>query len=220
VGGYRLRLPWWALQRIAPGLAITHPLRLAVPALVVVAALAAVGASRLLNGRIAFLMVPLVLVDGLMFSGAPWPVPLAPAAPPLALTQLEGSGGVLDLPPEAGPTMTTSRYLWWQTAHGKPIPYAPDVRALTSSLFEDVAFRKLAVFATVRADHEGRTKLPWPGPGEGRPMSLLYKGMRWIVVHPEIDPDAAAATEASLRSTLGPPKNVDGTLVWDLGEPH
>ena len=82
--GGRYRLPWWGLQQMAPGLAITHPLRLAVPALAVFSALAATGASQLLKGRQIWMGIGLVAVDGLMFSGAPWPVATAPAeAPPI-----------------------------------------------------------------------------------------------------------------------------------------
>ena len=113
-GGRRLRLPWWAAREIAPGLALTHPLRLAVPSLALVAGLAARGAARL-PARWITVALGLLLLDGLVLSGAPWPVATAEASPPAALAPLRralGSplrGAVLDLPTDAGATMATSR---------------------------------------------------------------------------------------------------------------
>ena len=52
--------------------------------------------------------------------------------------------GVLDLPTDSGSTMSASRYLYYQSLHHKPIPYAPDVRASTSSLLRYQSFRYLA----------------------------------------------------------------------------
>ncbi len=225
LGGARLRLPWWAIQKLAPGLAVTHPLRLAVPALAAVAGLAAVGAARLVPGRRALLLAGLVLADGLVLSGAPWPIATADATPPAALEDLAreaallpGDTAVLDLPTDAGETMATSRYLWWQTAHGQPIVYGPDARASTSPLIHEPTFRTLAAASTRRTDEADRLQLE--GAGERiATRSLRDMGIRWIVVHHDLDPEAGERLDTLLTDELGAGARTGSTTVWDLGAP-
>lgn len=219
--GGRYRLPWWGLQQMAPGLAITHPLRLAVPALAVFSALAAVGAARLFVGRKIWVGIALVATDGLLFSGAPWPIATAPAeAPPIyesiRRTSSEMNWGVLDLPTDAGPTMRTSRYLFWQSYHRLPIPYGPDARASTNALLHRPAFKQLAKLSTRRADENQRLALDSTGEGSDDPRQLLHDGIRWIVVHEDIDPAAAKDTISVLEETLGPGTRMGSSVLWDL----
>ncbi|MDP6935231.1 MAG: hypothetical protein QGG40_20090, partial [Myxococcota bacterium] len=147
VGESRLRLPFSTVQSLVPGLALTHPLRLAVPVLCIVAGLAAVGATTIPTRlsrvpRRAWLggLGALLLLDGLWFSGAPWPIATASAQSPLVHQDLTRSDdeplkwGILDLPTDIGATMASSRYLVWQASHRRPIPYAPDARASTAAL--------------------------------------------------------------------------------------
>lgn len=225
LGGSRLRLPWWAIQKLAPGLAVTHPLRLGVPALAAVSGLAAVGAARLAPGRRALLLATVVLFDGLVISGAPWPMSTADARTPEALVTIAraagaapGESAVLDLPTDAGETMATSRYLWWQTAHGRPIVYGPDARASTSPLIHDSAFRTLAAASTRRADEAHRLQLGGAA-DRAATRSLRDIGIRWVVVHHDIDPEAGARLEAMLTAELGPGMRTGRASLWDLGEP-
>jgi len=219
--GARLRLPWWALQKLAPGLAVTHPLRLAVPALAIVAGLAALGADRL--GRWKWAAVAAVLLDGLLLSGAPWPIPTADATPPAVYEQIRRERGepiewgVLDLPTDAGATMATSRYLFWQSAHRLPIPYGPDARASTCRLLLYPPFRALAALCRRRPDEHARLNLRSAGPGNHHPAQLQRAGIRYIVLHHDIDPSVTGALRAALEDGLGPGLALKGATVWDLG---
>ena len=65
-------------------MAVTHPLRLAIPSLAIVAGLAAVGATTpYWLDRMKRLYV-LLLIEGLFISGAPWPLETADAEYPKA----------------------------------------------------------------------------------------------------------------------------------------
>jgi hypothetical protein len=224
-GSSRFRLPWWAFQRLAPGLAATHPLRLAAPALVAVGGLAAVGAHRLLPGRKSLILVALVMVDGLIISGSPWPQETSPAGVPPALLALErpaaepaNGAALLNLPTDVGETMATSRYLFWQSGHRRAIPYAPDARASTSPLIHAGAFRTLAAESGRRSDEE--TRLGLDGPATAPPtLSLRDHGIRWIALHHDLDADAAGRLDTLLTTELGAGVRTGDTTVWDLGQP-
>lgn len=221
-GGY-LRLPWWWVRQGLGGLAITHPLRLAVPGLVVVAGLAAVGAGALPGRRAVWAALGAVLLDGLLLSGAPWPVAAADARVPAVYTDLTRPWGdparevLLDLPTDLGATMGSSRYLYWQTAHRRPIPYTPDVRASTSPLLRRASFRYLASTAKRRPDEHARLGFEAALPEHLQAVDLRLEGVRWVVVHPALDPEGAAALRPALEAALGPPVERDGAWRWDLG---
>ncbi len=220
--GRRLQLPWAALQGLMPGLAMTHPLRLAVPTLVLVAAFAARGAEARVPARWLPGVVLVVLLDGLLLSGAPWPVATSPFHPPAAYAAMARGphdpveDAILDLPTDAGATMGTSRYLLYQSFHGRPVPYGPDARASTSALLPVPAFRRLAALCRRRPDEDRRLQLGRAG-GDTRLVGLRRKGVRWIVLHHDIDPEVAPALEAEIAGELGPGSR-DGTVTWwDLG---
>lgn len=226
LGGERLPLPFRLLQLLSPA-GLTHPGRLVAPALAIVAGLAGGGADRLaaaLGARrgLALALVPAVALDGLLLSGAPWPVATAPAGIPAVYAEIRaeaGEGVLLDLPTDVGATMATSRYLYWQTAHGRPIPYAPDARASTARLIDDPSFRALAALCRRRADEAAVTGLDRVEPGALAPERLRDRGVRWIVLHPTLDPEVAPGLEAALRAALGPPRAVGDALRWDLVAP-
>lgn len=224
VGGAPLRLPWWGIQAIAPGLAVTHPLRLAVPLLALVGALAACGADRLLariGPRWVSAVVGVVALDVLVLSGSPWPMELAPAHVPAVYAQLDGPGlGVLDLPTDVGQTMGSSRYLWWQTGHWRPIPYGPDARASTSAVRHRSYFQELAIRCNRRGDEdtslEFQDRVNSNNPTSELAQAYDLDGLGWVVLHPELDPDAAVELQAWMTQVAGAPTQVDGALVWDL----
>lgn len=222
--GHLLRLPWFAVQKLAPGLAVTHPLRLAVPVVAVVAAFAA--RALVVSPRwVVACALWGISVDALVVSGAPWPLQTADGAPPAAFAGLARPSAepvrhaVLDLPTDAGATMATSRYLFWQTQHRRPIPYAPDARASTSSLLNESAFRLLAQQSSRREDEGTRIGM---GASAGVPhaFGLSDHGVRWIAVHHDLDEAAAARINALLEGELGPGVRTGDTTLWDLGAEH
>ncbi len=226
-----LRLPWWLIQSLAPGLAVTHPLRLAVPALMLVCGLAGSGAWRLLRVVPERLRRPalvglllLVGLDGLVLSGAPWPHQTADGRVPEVYEAIGRGAGqpvgeaVLDLPTDAGHTMATSRYLFWQTGHWRPIPYAPDARASTAALLDLRAFRRVAALSPRRGDEELRLDLmdaPEQGNAAGEFVGgLLGVGVRWVVVHTDLDTEGHLAP--TIESWLGAGTQVGTAIRWDL----
>ena len=155
----------------------------------------------------------------ILISGAPFPVATASAVRPQIYAQIESSDenyGVLDLPTDAGSTMDTSRYLYWQSAHGKGIPYAPDARASTSSLLRYGAFRRLAAACSRRPDEHQRLGLNRWGQNSHHMQSLKAAGIGWIVLHHQIDPQTAPKLEAIIRSDLGEGLRVDDATLWKL----
>jgi hypothetical protein len=217
-------MPWSLFQQLAPGLAVTHPLRLAVPALIVAIGLAARALEELLPDRRALLVVGLVAADGTLLSRSPWPLLTSDSAAPAvyeAMVRAEDEPlchGILDLPTDGGLTMSSSRYLVFQAHHRRPIPYAPDVRASTSVLIHEAAFRRLAALSSRRADEQARLGLSRSS-GDTDVRRLREMGYRWIVLHPRIGRDAAARLQAELESALGPGTAVGEELYWELGIP-
>jgi hypothetical protein len=220
--GARLRLPWFALQQIANGLAVTHPLRLGVPCLSIVAGLAAVGLTTpFWLDRIRFVGA-ILLLDGLVLSGAPYPLPIADGHPPPIYDVVKEDPrevGVLDLPTDSGLTMGASRYLYWQTHHGKGIPYAPDVRASTSSLLNHTAFRRLAALCQRREDEHQRLGLHNRSPGSHIPQSLGNQNIGWIVLHRQIDPDVYQQLLEVLQADLGAGLTMNDATIWRIDTP-
>ena len=222
--GHLLRMPWFGVQKLAPGLAVTHPLRLAVPVVAIVAALAA--RALVVSPRwVVAVALWALSVDSLVVSGAPWPLQTAPGALPPALVAVTRAPGepvrhaVLDLPTDAGATMATSRYLFWQTQHRRPIPYAPDARASTSSLLNESAFRLLAQLSSRREDEGTRIGMGASG-GVPHAFGLADFGVRWIAVHHDLDEAASARIAAQLTQELGPGERTGDTTLWDLGAEH
>ncbi|HJN75027.1 MAG TPA: hypothetical protein QGF58_13955 [Myxococcota bacterium] len=220
------RLPWWLVQSFAPGLAMTHPLRLAVPALALVAGLAGLGAHRLTTRwpRVLPVLLALVAIDGLVVSGAPWPMERAPAEIPAVYEHIardlgsERAVGVLDLPTDAGYTMATSRYLYWQSSHHLPIVYAPDARSSTSSLLRTQFFRELAGTSERRADEAMHiiTVVPHTRP-EWMAQQAYDVGVRWIVLHRSM---AQPEVEPLLESWMGPGTVVGDEVYWEVPLPR
>lgn len=218
-GGARLRLPWFGLQQLASGLAVTHPLRLGVPVLGIVGGLAAVGLTTpYWLDRLKTVGV-LIAIDGLLISGAPFPMPTANASIPPVYELIEQdprSVGVLDLPTDSGSTMMASQYLYWQTFHGKGIPYGPDVRASTASLLNNPAFRRLAALCNRRPNEHRRLGLHNRSPGSSDPRTLGSLGYGWIVLHKNIDPSVYQQLLEVLQADLGAGLTIEDATIWRL----
>jgi len=143
----------------------------------------------------------LVAAEGLFFSAARWPLPMASAAVPEWYSGAEGM--VLDLPAEVGTSMETSRYFWYQTAHGRPIPYTPDVRLGSA---RDPLLQRLGV---------ERPPMPGPRLNLGKALSQRY-GL--VVVHRELARRAGVSGRYRelLEPELGPPEEYPDAWVWRL----
>ena len=207
-GGMMLSLPFAWLLKLLPQLAITHPLRLALPAMALCCALAGLGLSELSTWRPAWskalwLALPLVAAEGLFGSSASYPIPRSSAQVP-AWYEVD-QGMVLDLPAEVGTTMLTSRYFWYQTAHGRPIPYTPDVRLGSA---REQSLQGLGVEG---GQHPGQQR-----PSEDQLRQGLEQHYGLIVLHEDFAEKAGVLHdyEQRLSQLLGPPERVEGALIW------
>jgi len=82
------------------------------------------------------------------------------------------------------------------------VPYKPDARGHDTG--DPATFARLPGRFT-RA----------PAPFDEAAVDALHATYGWIVVHPDLGPDAAAQA-AVLEATLGPPEVLDGLRVWRL----
>jgi hypothetical protein len=209
VGGRMVSLPFGWLRAVLPQLAITHPLRLSLGAQAIVCALAGGGAAWLAGrvggrGRVALLVGASLLVaaEGLFGSAATFPLPRADAAVP-AIYADAPEGMVLDLPAEVGTTMATSRYFWWQTVHGRPVPWTPDAR-LGSARDPDT------FHGIVRPSDPTRPGPEVPRRPEPRTLQHIRDTYGLVVVHTDLE--AEAGMQSSYVDALTPGL---GTPTWD-----
>ena len=211
VGPEGLRLPFGWLVEVVPGLAITHPARLAVAAHAIAAALLADALRD--RGRRAWVVLPFLLGETLAWSAAPWPLAGAPAAIPAVYREIAADPdprGVLDLPAQVRRTMATSVYFWFQTAHGHPVPWWPNVR--TDDNGDGAVVR---TFIPPRAAAGSRPRFV---PLDAAALARLRERYGWVVVHPDLDRLTQSSGESTrvLTLALGEPDARDGLLVWRL----
>jgi hypothetical protein len=215
--GGRIQLPFRLLMELLPSAAVTHPQRLAATALGLLAAAAAVAASRL-PPRAVWGIAPLVALEGLLVGPAPWPIARAPELDLTAHAALEGPGIVLDLPAEVGNTMATSRYFAYQAASGLPVPWRPDARAGTSALVASPVYQLLAVPSMHTREHARSFKDMTSRLLRIDVADLPLRDVRWIVLHREMErgTEGTELVEERLRSWYGDPGERGAHLVWDL----
>ena len=134
-GNQMMSLPFEWLRSLLPQIAITHPLRLSIGGQIICIALGLVGWKELskkisLEAKIFFPIIGVLIVfEGLFGSSVSYPLHSSDAEIPDFYERTdEDTRGVLDLPAEAGTSMRTSQYFWYQSKHQKPIPYTPDAR--------------------------------------------------------------------------------------------
>lgn len=215
VGGSILSLPFAWLQGLIPDLAITHPLRLSIGAQAIVAALAGaalVGRPRAWVAAAA----ALVTLEMGFGSAATWPAPSSPSHVPEVYARIAADPdprGVLDLPAEVGTTMATSAVFWYQTVHGRPVPYKPDARA--GSAGDPLTFTRFFPHPMGRPGQRPAWALPALGPAGVTHLAATYG---WIVLHLEWAERAGAtgAFEAALTPVLGPSIDEEGLRVWRI----
>jgi hypothetical protein len=208
--GHTYSLPFQWLSQILPAQAITHALRVAMPALVLLSARAAVGlAGR--SKRFTFSVIALIPLEMIALGGSPWPPPRTAILDFTAaeyIAQQPNQGAVLDLPGAVGNTMRTSSYLVFQSQTQRPIPYRPDARAMTSALVGDPTFALFALASEHRPNHRPNLIRDVQRITRLRTRSLADRGVQWIVVHRDLEQgqENTALTETMLEKLFGPPK--------------
>lgn len=223
--GGQVPLPTRVLDMVLPGVATTHFQRLCVPLLATVAALAAVGASRLPRWAVPITVLA-VAADGLLLGPSPWPIARAPALDleahrAIATRPADQEGerridAVLDLPVELGATMGASRYLFYQSASARPIPNRVDPRFDTSTLARHPVYIALSAPSVEREPHASilRQRV-----SELEPVlyiaDLRDSGIQWIVLHTELcDPEEARVLQDQLELWFGAPERFGPHLLW------
>ncbi|MCK6524979.1 hypothetical protein L6R49_26545 [Myxococcota bacterium] len=216
LGDNLLSLPFDWIRRVLPQVAITHPLRLSLGAQALFAALAAGGAQALAarwpdRGRLVLgLVAAVVVAEGLFGSAARWPIPSADATLP-AVYDDAGDGMVLELPVEVGTGMLTSRYFWSQTAHGRPIPFTPDVRM--GSTRDSRLVRALA-----GDPRQGGVMKDNPSPLSAEAVQHIRGRYSLIVLNLELEREAGLEGRYApvLGAAFGEPERDGDRLIWRL----
>lgn len=220
VGGRRVPLPFLAFFDALPMFErISHPFRFVMGSTLGLSVLAAV-AVRALPGWGQALAITGVCAEFLLLSPAPWPLPRSQAEIPAIYDQVAADpapGGVLDLPALV-PNLERAAYLYYQTRHARPSPYA------LNEPMPEVLSRSHLVRALLVAEGSRMDRLP-PTLGEldlvvaGR--SLARLGFRYVVVHGGLYPqDKLGAALALLRISLGPETAQEGDrYLWRLENP-
>lgn len=213
--GRRVSLPFYWAQAVGPDVAITHPLRLSIGGQISMVLLASVGAATLARAAWVPALAAAIVFESLVVSSGPWPIPVSDAEVPEAYTQAAIDGPVLDLPGSVGKTMATSRYFWYQTVHGQPIPYTPNVR-MDSCRDLDVQ----SAFTDPQLRRTAHTVVEHPARGPDLYQKALAKRYGAIVLHADLErrADLESAYLPVLTREFGPPA-VDGpVMVWTLGD--
>lgn len=221
LGGRTVPLPL-ALAYLAPGSPfgfVHHPYRMVAFVTPLVAALAALGAATLPR-VLRWAAAPLLLLEALGLSPAPWPVVRTPWEPDPIYAALDSPGAVLDWPPDM--SAGNRRYLIEQIGHRRGVATGVTI-FLHERLREDplvhTLLRALEDPAARARDrdvpHRGRVVLrPRPGPS-----ALRELGFGWVVLHDEeLSPRELERARTLLERALGEPAaQADGDLAWRLG---
>jgi len=217
--GERVPLPFLVFFRAFPLFErISHPFRFVVPATIGLGLLAGFGAKELIR-RIplgkpitAGAIGGLILVEVLLLSPAPWPLPRCDAEIPEVYTALHG-GAVLDLPITV-PNLERAVYTWYQTEHGLPSPYGLN-DPIPAAIGDNPLTQVLVQVEASRAGSLPRM-LPDLEMVAGAHM-LEAQGYRWIVVHERLYPATKREhVRAILDGLLGPPDRRDDVAVYRL----
>jgi len=224
----RYALPYRLMQTVLPPQAITHSLRLAMPGIVGLSALAAAALAGV-DRRWAVGAAAAVGLEMVTLGGAPWPVARTPeidtsaqewiAEQPAEVVEGRPIATVLDLPGAVGNTMTTSRYLSLQATHRRPIPYRPDARGSTSAMVNARIFQALALASEVRPGHRSMLLDKLEGVKTLKRGELRKLGVQYVVVHRALERggEHIAWTEDLLTRLYGEPRVFGEMAVFETG---
>jgi len=219
IGEQSVSLPFHWILQLLPPVAITHPLRFSLGAQIIIAVLSVAGLRSIVEHcgdrvrRGVLVLIPVVVVgEGFWGSSAQWPIPSSNATIPEIYRQMsDDERSVLNLPAEVGTSMDTSYYFWLQTAHGRPIPYTPDVRL--GSAKDEKTFQS---FMKDTLNGEGVTETP----GALNESTTLHMRDVYsvVVLHQELEERAGITPsyETVFTPEFGEPEAHDGVLVWSL----
>jgi hypothetical protein len=206
-----ISLPFDWLRSLLPQIAITHPLRLSIGGQIIITCLGIIGLNSVISQskkqwhKLFWALAAVIICsEGMWGSSASWPIPSSDAKIPSIYEQLDHRS-VLDLPAEAGTSMKTSQYFWFQTKHGKPIPYTPDARLGST--------RDLETFKNFIAS-DGVKEQPQNIPTQSQlHMRNLY-GL--VVLHSTLDPSKTADYLLYLSEAFGEPEKSEDRYYWRL----
>lgn len=171
--------PWFDL----PGVELMRfPYRLHAATLAVLALAGGRAAEALGRPRLAWVLGPALVLEGLLLSPVEPMIPGSPTEVPAAYAAVEGP--VLELPgPRASPpgeidrSRPRSRYLlWYQVAHGQPSPWVPPFNAVGVARRDQPVLDLLAAYDPLAGDPPG----PLP---DGVVPDLADLGLRTVVLH-------------------------------------
>ena len=214
IGSKTLSLPFEWMRQLLPQIAITHPLRLSIGGQVLCVALGLVGWMEIattythkssLLSKIPYLIAGFTIIESLLLSCVGLPIAHSNAVIPdfyEKIAQSNDARAVLDLPAEAGTSMKTSRYFWFQTEHERPIPYTPDVRLGST--------RDLGTFKNFMG--EGMSEVPLPLSDSA--ILHIRSVYQLIVVHEDLDAEKAALYLPVFTAAFGEATKIGTDYLW------
>ncbi len=229
VSGRRLPLPFLFLFDAFPVFdRISHPFRFVVGVSLTVAVLAAHGLRHLLRARAPAirlaavgLLAGLITAEIFFASPARIPLPTSDARIPAAYGHMaddEAPGAVLDLPMTV-PNLERAVYVWYQTRHGRPVPWG-----LNDPLPRSLLANRL-VTTLIRLEASRAWSLPPRLPELDMVVGARLLGRqryRFVVVHESFYPSFKRdQVEAVLSGLFGEPRRYpdDELLVYRVPWP-
>ena len=226
VSGRRVPLPFLPLFDALPLFSrISHPFRFVVGVSLAMSLVAAHGLRHMTRniGSTPRLVVVgvlglMALVEYRLGSPATLPVPSSDAVIPEAYTEMAKDpeeGAVLDLPMTV-PNLERAVYVWYQTEHGRPVPWG-----LNDPMPEQLLRNRLTA-TLIRFEAHRALFLPPSLPELDMVVgsrALAGQGYRYIVVHERLYPSVKLEqVETVLTGLFGAPKRwpVDGLQVYTL----
>ena len=209
IGGQMVSLPFEWLRALLPQIAITHPLRLSIGGQIICIAMGLAGWNELgkrldLTPKIFLPVIGIIIgLEGLFGSSVSYPIHSSNAQIP-DFYQLKDDRGVLDLPAEAGTSMRTSQYFWYQSKHQRPIPYTPDARIGST--------RDLETFKNFMGDG----MIEQPGRISTESALHIRDTYQLIAVHSAIDEEKSALYLEVFTEAFGEPQQEDSHWYWSL----
>ena len=224
--GRRIPLPFLPLFDALPLFSrISHPFRFVVGVSLAISLLAAHGLRHLTRhvgttqkALLVFALSGLALMEFRLGSPATLPVPTSDAVIPKAYTEMANdpeSGAVLDLPLTV-PNLERAVYVWYQTEHGRPVPWG-----LNDPMPEQLLRNRFTATLIRMEAHRSQSLSP------GLPeldlvvgaRGLVKQGYRYIVLHENLYPAfKRTQVEALLTGLFGAPRRFanDGLQVYTL----
>ena len=209
LGGQMMSLPFEWLRSLLPQIAITHPLRLSIGGQIICISLGIIGWNELgkkynLPQKMFFPILGLLIgLEGLFGSSVSYPIHSSAAQIP-DFYALKDTRGVLDLPAEAGTSMRTSQYFWYQTRHQKPLPYTPDARIGST--------RDLETFKNFMGDG----MIEKPGKISAESALHIRDTYQLIAVHSDIDLEKSKQYIEIFTETFGEGTQDGSHFYWHL----